>query len=390
MIDLKKAQSLCQEWILTGFPGAHVLATGTRHFAAESATGELCLYEIRIPGSSSPWPAKLFEQKKLKDAMIRATLRNKSILYAVVQVFDVENLGLRFRFDQHTSKLHWGQVYQDEPVPELEIVQKKSEIPKADKNNLVVTHKMKGFGLTQVHTYVLPVAHLSQKLCSSILEHANYPSVVPHSHTIVDGEILIYDRNIHQWEDHSATRDAYTGSVKKFECVTCRTPFFGFAGEVRCRTCQSVIGASIIKAKKGLVEKAAALAESTDWKVTGEAMRDMMDLWKVTGHAGDQEDGLWDKFQAARQPFFDARAAFFEVKQVSQGGSLEAKKKLIEEAKKLSSSSDWKGTSALMRDLMDKWRSAGNAGREHEDALWKEFQAARQVFYDRQSQFFGR
>ncbi len=324
MTDIKKAQSLCQEWILTGFPGSKVLATGTNHFAAESATGELCLYELRIPGSLTPWPAKLFEKKRLKDAMVRATLRKKNVLYAVIQVFEIDNLGPRFRFDQHTTKIQWGQVYADEPLPELEIIAKKAAIPKADKTSLVVTHKMKGFGLTQVHTYTLPVAHLSQKLCSSILEHANYPSLVPHSHTIVDGEAVIYDRKLEHWAEHSATRDAYTGSVRRFACVNCRTQFFGFEGEDLCRECQLVVGSGVVKIKKSLIKKAASLADSKDWKVTGDTMRELMDKWKAAGHAGAQEGGLWDKFQAARQLFFDARSAFFEVKKAGYVNAMKA------------------------------------------------------------------
>ena len=41
----------------------------------------------------------------------------------------------------------------------------------------------------------------------------------------------------------------------------------------------------------------------------------------------------------------------------------EEKEKLIEQAKKLSGSTEWKKTSAAMKDLMAQWKTLGNAGR---------------------------
>jgi hypothetical protein len=395
--ELQQLQSIYQSWILSGFPGSKVLASNGHHFFAESAQGELCLYEVRIPGVVSGPPRRIFELKRVKDAIVRATLRKKDILEALITAVTVlpgqktEGAeGPQFRFDPRTRRLQWAHIYPEEDLPVLDIVHKKAAVPKDAKDTLVVTHKMKGFGLTQVHVYVMRVADVSQKLRASILEHANYPSLIPHSHTILDGDRVIYDRKIEHWAEHSATKDAYTGSVQIHVCASCRSSFFGFVGESRCRECQEVVGVGVVKVKNALIKKARAAAESTDWRAGGEAMRELMDQWKAAGHAGDQEDGLWTQLQAARQTFFDARTAFFEGKQVLQGSALDVKKQLIEKAKKLSNSSEWKETSAALRDLMEQWRAAGSAGKEHEEALWQEFHGARQKFFDRQSNFFGR
>lgn len=60
-----------------------------------------------------------------------------------------------------------------------------------------------------------------------------------------------------------------------------------------------------------------------------------------------------------------------------------AKESLIERAKELSDSTEWRKTAELQRELMDEWRKAGYAGKEVNDKLWEDFRAARQEFFSR-------
>lgn len=61
----------------------------------------------------------------------------------------------------------------------------------------------------------------------------------------------------------------------------------------------------------------------------------------------------------------------------------EQKRRLIEQARALGDSRDWKNTSAKMKELMEQWKTVGSAGPAN-DSLWEEFQGARQIFFDRQ------
>ncbi len=63
-----------------------------------------------------------------------------------------------------------------------------------------------------------------------------------------------------------------------------------------------------------------------------------------------------------------------------------AKKKraLVDRAKMLADSEDWKNTASAFKSLTEEWRAAGNAGAEG-DALWEAFSGARQKFFDRQN-----
>ncbi len=65
-------------------------------------------------------------------------------------------------------------------------------------------------------------------------------------------------------------------------------------------------------AKEELISKAEALADSTDWDGTFAEMQELMDAWKQAGSAGrDRDEELWQRFHAARDPFFERRKAHF-------------------------------------------------------------------------------
>ena len=60
---------------------------------------------------------------------------------------------------------------------------------------------------------------------------------------------------------------------------------------------------------------------------------------------------------------------------------------MIEQAKAISDSTEWKKTSEEMKGLMDKWREAGFAGQDN-DALWEAFNGERQKFYQARQKYF--
>ncbi|MDO4807286.1 MAG: DUF349 domain-containing protein [Coriobacteriales bacterium] len=63
-----------------------------------------------------------------------------------------------------------------------------------------------------------------------------------------------------------------------------------------------------------------------------------------------------------------------------------SKQALIERAKELADSTDWRKTSDMQRTLMEEWRKIGYAGKETNDKLWEEFREARQVFFSRREE----
>jgi len=136
--------------------------------------------------------------------------------------------------------------------------------------------------------------------------------------------------------------------------------------------------------KLGLVERAEALAESSKWRLAGEAMDELMEEWKRAGTAGrEQDEALWHRFSEARRTFFNRRNAHYAELKQSRAEAREAKEALIVRAGELAPSTDFDDTFAAMQDLLEEWKRAGSAGRDIDDQLWERFYAVRDPFFER-------
>ena len=140
--------------------------------------------------------------------------------------------------------------------------------------------------------------------------------------------------------------------------------------------------------KTNLIQQAKDLSLSEEWNKTTQKLNELMDEWKKAGNAGDKDDELWKQFNEARQVFYDRKRKNWEEMNKKFEQARQIKETLINQAKELQNSEQWKKTSQKLNDLMDQWKAAGNAGKEYENALWNDFNAARQVFYDRRSVFY--
>lgn len=138
-------------------------------------------------------------------------------------------------------------------------------------------------------------------------------------------------------------------------------------------------------AKEALIERAKELADSTDWRKATDAQRALMDEWRAAGYAGkEHNDKLWEEFRAARDVFFTRRDEHYSQLREQQAQVIEAKKQIIQEAREATAEvRNWVATSNALDALMDRWKAAGNAGRENEQALWEEFNGIRRDFRNR-------
>ena len=138
-------------------------------------------------------------------------------------------------------------------------------------------------------------------------------------------------------------------------------------------------------AKEALIERAKELADSTDWRKTSDAQRALMEEWRAAGYAGKEyQDKLWDEFRAARDTFFTRRDEHYSELREQQGKVVEVKRQIIEEAKaEVENIQNWRRTADAMDALMDRWKAAGNAGRDNEHVLWEEFNGIRKDFRSR-------
>jgi hypothetical protein len=145
-----------------------------------------------------------------------------------------------------------------------------------------------------------------------------------------------------------------------------------------------------VAALTALAEEAEKLAASSSWKDAGERLRNLGQDWKrITGVDKKTADALWERVAAARARFGERRTAHFGALEQQRSVSQERKEKLVKEAEKLSTSTDWKPTADKFKALMADWKAAGRAPREVEDSLWNAFKAAQDVFFQARSASFA-
>ncbi|MFW0784782.1 DUF349 domain-containing protein [Gordonia sp. CPCC 206044] len=123
-------------------------------------------------------------------------------------------------------------------------------------------------------------------------------------------------------------------------------------------------------------------ADSTQWKVAGDRLRTILEEWKtIKGVDRKTDDALWKRYAKARDAFNRRRGAHFAELDRERAGAKARKEELITRAEELSGSTDWGPTSALFRELLAEWKAAGRAPRDSDDALWRRFKAAQDVFF---------
>ncbi|MDO5746795.1 MAG: DUF349 domain-containing protein [Actinomycetaceae bacterium] len=134
-------------------------------------------------------------------------------------------------------------------------------------------------------------------------------------------------------------------------------------------------------------EIAAQDPQRTQWKDSGQRLRNLLEEWKTSQRHGvrierSKEDALWKRFSQARTTFDRSRRQFFHDLDVAQAEAKKAKEDIIRRAEELATSTEWGPTTIAFRQLMDEWKASGRASRRDDDALWERFWAAQNKFYE--------
>lgn len=139
--------------------------------------------------------------------------------------------------------------------------------------------------------------------------------------------------------------------------------------------------AANIEKKKALVEKAQALADSTDWKVTSDKLINLQKEWKTIGvvpkKIGDQ---LWHDFLNACNKFFEARNAANAGARNEESENLEKKRNIIEQIKALVADAA-NATREKVQALTDEYNKVGHVPYKEKDALYAAYHEALDAIY---------
>ena len=116
--------------------------------------------------------------------------------------------------------------------------------------------------------------------------------------------------------------------------------------------------------KEKLVARAEALSDSSEWRETATALRDLMGEWKAAPRASrDIEDGLWKRFRAAQDAFFARRSEVFGERDAEQAGNQKKKEELIAQAENIDLK-DPKAAQTQLRELQSQFDEVGHVPRD--------------------------
>lgn len=136
-------------------------------------------------------------------------------------------------------------------------------------------------------------------------------------------------------------------------------------------------------AKEAMVVEAETLAEGTDWRGGVNRFRSLLDEWKALPRLDRAaDDALWHRFSTARTTYTRRRKAQFAEQAARREDARKIKEGIIAEARDLATSTEWGPTTGAFRDLMTRWKAAGPAPREVDDALWAEFRGIQDAFFN--------
>lgn len=140
--------------------------------------------------------------------------------------------------------------------------------------------------------------------------------------------------------------------------------------------------------KTVLCEKTEAIAKeennnANDWEKHSKEIIAIQQEWKSIGFAPKKmNDKIFERFRKACDDFFGRKAEYFKEVKSRLAENAEKKKALIEQAKALQDSTDWKATSDKLIQLQKEWKTIGAVPRKISDQLWNEFLTACNKFFD--------
>ncbi|MCL1922409.1 MAG: DUF349 domain-containing protein [Propionibacteriaceae bacterium] len=141
--------------------------------------------------------------------------------------------------------------------------------------------------------------------------------------------------------------------------------------------------------KEEMVQAAEKISESNDWGTGVQKYRDLLEEWKTLPRLERAaDDDLWHRFSTARTNYTRRRKTHFAELGAQQSEAKELKEAIIAEAETLAQSTDWGSTASQFRQLMNRWKAAGGAGRQVDDGLWARFRGIQDEFFTRRSEVF--
>ena len=146
-----------------------------------------------------------------------------------------------------------------------------------------------------------------------------------------------------------------------------------------------------LKLKTALCEKVedirtADLKTVADWDGVTATIIEIQKEWRAIGFAPQKMNvRIFERFRAACDIFFNAKAEFFRQLKENQADNLKKKTVLCEKAEALKDSTDWKATADELMNIQKEWKTIGAVPKKHSEALWQRFIGACDYFFEQKN-----
>ena len=140
--------------------------------------------------------------------------------------------------------------------------------------------------------------------------------------------------------------------------------------------------------KTALCERVEAIAREEnkgagDWEKHTKEIIDIQNEWKTIGFAPQKMNvKIFERFRATCDDFFGRKAEYFKEMKEVLATNADKKRALVEKAKALQDSTDWKSTGDKLIALQKEWKTIGMVQKRLGDQLWKEFLGACNKFFE--------
>lgn len=112
-----------------------------------------------------------------------------------------------------------------------------------------------------------------------------------------------------------------------------------------------------------------------------EALRET--FFKAGKVPAELNEEAWATFKNAVRDFNKNKNAFYKDIKHDQQDNLNKKIALVEKAKALKDSEDFKVATPIMKQIQEEWKKIGHVPRKHSDSIWKDFKLACNAYFER-------
>jgi hypothetical protein len=139
-----------------------------------------------------------------------------------------------------------------------------------------------------------------------------------------------------------------------------------------------------LKKKEALCARVEALADSTDWVRTADAIKALQAEWKTIGPVTrGHEKSVWERFRTACDRFFTRRQEDLKERKHEWADNLAKKEALIAEADQLAQSTEWDKAANRIKQLQAEWKRVGPVRKNKSEVVWQRFRTACDTFFER-------